>query len=260
EWDWSFRPGFFHHHQLDNQSLGLDLAFARDFDGGNTSLSITYSYRYDNLLLLYWDGSDRGTDSRTTHNILFGWTQLVTPRLKSYLGLQLTRQDGILIETYNFVTLVDGTGVPRMFIDEVLPDNRNRVQANGRLRYTTEPGKSVGLDASLYYDDWGVLHGSIEPSYETTFPGERRLRVWYRFSAQDGTKYFTKQSQVATRFRTQDSDLDSFSMHSPGTTFSFPIKIGDSDRNYRMRISVFGFWRDDGISGFGTKIGLVRTW
>lgn len=256
---WTWRPGFYYHHQSDNQSAGVDLGFTRELNDGDSQLSFTYSVRFDHLLLDFWDGSQRGTADRWTHNVLIGWTELLTPDWKGYLGLQYTFQKGFLEETYNFVPIYDAGGVPRLYVDESLPNDRHRAQVNGRLRYSWATGKSAGLDASVYGDDWHVVHAAIEPSYETRFGRDVRWRVWYRFSVQDGARYFRKRPQASERFITRDSDLGSFAMHSPGATISFPLVNGPR-REIRLRITTFGFLRDDDLSGFGAKLGLVWTW
>jgi hypothetical protein len=42
-------------------------------------------------------------DIRLTHNVVLGWTQTLSPSLIASLGLQYTRQDGLLHSTLQFV-------------------------------------------------------------------------------------------------------------------------------------------------------------
>ena len=255
---WTLSPGIYYHQQIDDISGGVDLGGSRELYDGDTQISYNYSFRYDFLERLYWDGSDRGAGDRYSHNLLLGWTEFVNPSLKTNLGIQYTRQDGQLFDTYNFVALYAG-GVPVLYDDERLPNYRNRTQVNGRLRYSWELGESVGLDSSYYHDDWDIGHFAVEPSFETRVFDTLVWRVWYRLSLQDGTKYFNGQPTAASRFQTQDSDLGTFTMHSPGTTVTF--RVGQREEtDYFVRLSVYGFDRDDGVDGLGGKIGMVVNW
>ncbi len=255
---WIFKPGIYYHHQIDSIGPGVDLGVAREFDEGNTELQFNYSFRWDYLSLLYWDGSDRGFDDRLSHNFLFGWTQIVNPSLKTHLGFQHTRQDGFLSETYNYVTLHTGA-IPTLLIDEVLPDQRHRSQVNGRLRYSWDTGHSVGLDGSFYWDDWDIRHYALQPSLDTMLFGKVRWSLWYRLSVQERSKYWQAQPQAAGSFLTQDSDLDSFTMHSPGTTLLIPLGK-EGKVNWDLRLTGYGFFRDDSVDGLGANVGVVLKW
>lgn len=285
ESDWTISPGIFYHHQKNHASIGLDLEFSLDLFDGNTVLALTYGFRFDYLWLQFWDNSSRPDDTATTHNLMIGITQIVSPQWKLNLSFQYTRQDGFLSDPYGYVTIENASGDPILLTDEDLPRTRNRGQLNLRARFSPELGVAVGLDTSVYADDWGIWHAAFEPSVELPVASLNvRWRVWYRIAIQRETRYFRRAPTTVSEFQTQDSDLGRFVMHGPGMLVNIRLNgganthhadddgagggnIGNENGNgknigteWRLRVSVFGFARDDGIFAVGGSIGATATW
>jgi len=259
--NWIFTPGIYYHHQSSIIAGGADVVLQHLMAGGDTTLILSYSFRLGFRKLYYWDGTEELDHSHPTpsHTLLFGWTQTLSPSWRMALNAIYARQTGVLSNTFGYVTLFDQAGVPRHLVDELLPTTRNRFQLNGRLRWSPEIGLGIGLDASGYADDWGVKHFAVEPNFEIELGEGLRLRAWYRFSAQGATKYFRLLPTTIARFQTQDSDLGSFAMHSPGMELT--IGLPDwADLDWHLRIGGFGFWRTDGIFAVGGHTGVVTEW
>lgn len=257
--DWQFRPSLFYHHQLFFIGAGVDLGLIKDLYRGNTQLAFTYLLRYDFLELDFWDGSYRGLDERVSHSFLLSWAQILSPGWRSNLSLQYSRQDGFLADQYNFVARSNSSGTPVLLVDERLPAGRDRFQLNGRLRHSPAVGTSVGVDASGYADSWGIRHVAVEPSFETAIGEGLRWRLWYRLSAQEESRFFRDALVNERKYQTQDSDLGAFTMHSPGTSLSVPLGTA-SGVAWEAKLSLYGFSRDDELSAFGGKLGLVWSW
>ncbi|MEQ8768147.1 MAG: DUF3570 domain-containing protein [Planctomycetota bacterium] len=252
---WTYSPGFYYHHQIEYIGTGLDFGIQRELLDGDVQVEARYSFRWDFLELAYWDQTFRGNDDRISHNTLFSWTQNLSPSTRGNLSFQYTRQDGFLSEPYNYVTLYRADGDPILFVDERLPNRRDRLQVNARLRWSPEIATALGLDTSYYLGSWGLQHAAVEPSAETELFAEWRLRLWYRLSFQKGARYFEDRPLVSRRFQTRDSDLGSFFMQSPGGTLTVPL-----GSNEEIRFSVYGFTRDDGVDGLGSKLGVIFRW
>ena len=256
--DWRFSPSFYFHHQHGYLVLGGDLGVAGDLADGDTALSASYGFRIVRPVERSWQGHFPPRDRLLTHNVLFGWTQTLSPSWIVALGLQYTRQDGLLHSTLQYVTLFDEGGAPVELIDEVLPRVRNRFQVNARARYTPLLGLSVGLASSFYADDWGILHGAVRPSVELPLTARIRWQLWYRLSLQSGVEHHEERPTEARRYRTQDSDLMGFSMHSPGTTVTIPL--GGEPIAWTIRVSGYGFYRGDDVYGGGATMGVLAAW
>jgi hypothetical protein len=256
---WRFTPGLFYHHQWAYIARGIDLEVSHVMAGGDTTLRLAWAGRYASLQQVNWDGSPVVGDTRFTNNVIFSWTQVLSRSLIAALGLQYTRQDGLLSSTLQFVGLYNSAGEPVELVDEVLPRVRNRGQINLRGRYAPSVGTSVGLDVSVYYDDWALFNVAAEPNLEVPIFGGARLRMWYVIADQKATKYFTATPTTVAPYMTQNSNLGSFIFQSPGILALIPLDKGPGTR-WMLRTAVVGFYRSDRIFGVGGNLGVSVEW
>lgn len=260
--NWTFHPGFFYHHQHRNVSWGADFAAKGAFNGGDTGLTLSYSLRLARTDPKNWDGFRPGQDWHVSNNFFASLTQTLSPAWLLSVSLQYTRQDGFLADAFNYVLITDEFGTPAKLLYEDMPRERNRGQGNVRLRWSPSVGWGIGLDASIYGDDWGVLVGSVSPSAVFSLSRTVRLRLWYRLALQQGSKYFSDSYVTkAPTFRTQDSDLASWALHSPGMSLNIPFGVADSrGPGFVARLSVYGYYRTDGIWTLGSSAGVSAKW
>ena len=256
---WVFSPSLFYHHQLGYLAGGGDLGLKHFAAGGDTVLAFNYSGRIGKWSQARWDGEPFEVDFRATHNLLLTWTQHLSADWILMAGFQYTHESGLLHSTLQYVVLFDEALIPRLLIDENLPRERNRFQFNLRSKYSPRVGTSIGLDASVYADDWDILHGAWEPNFETPIGYRMRLQLWYRLSIQQQTKYFSAMPKTVPAHVTQDSDLASFVMHSPGAGIVAPLAVLSLPRWYG-RFALYGFYRDDGIFTVGSTMGFMTRW
>jgi hypothetical protein len=256
--DWSFSVGAYYHHQRDLLNPGGNLAATRTLADGDASLTVDYGLRWAVDDQFSWEGVERPTVNTRTHNLFLSWTQTLSPSWLMNWGLQLTRQAGRLIDNYGFLVLYDDD-VPVLLIDERLPETRHRAQLNGRVRWSPLLGFSLGLSASGYLDDWGIEHYALEPRLEFPFAA-LRLSTWYRFSAQSASDYATQGVVYPPAFRTADSDLAAFSMHSAGALLRIPFGRGPRGALTSLDVMALGFSRSDGLAGIGMSTGAAWTW
>lgn len=256
---WGLAAGLYYHHQRRSVFIGADVTGSLDLAGGDSVLALTYSFRFGIRKPRRWDDLVMDFDYLRSHNLIFGWTQNLSPAWLIATTIQYTRQDGPLDDQYNFVVLYDDGGAPVHLGFESLPRERNRAQISLRTRFSPTPGLSLGLDTSVYRDDWGVSHGAIEPSLEVPLSTLTRVRLWYRFAAQSQAKYFRSHPTTVARYQTQDSDLGAFTVQSPGMLLLFPLATA-TDPRWMGRLAVFGFFRSDGISAGGANLGVEALW
>jgi hypothetical protein len=254
---WTLSPGLFYHHQWAYIAAGVDLDTRCILADGNAVLRMAYSGRLAWLKQVHWDGSDVTPDTRLTNNFIFGLTQVLSPSFIGYVGLQYTYQNGLLDSTLNFVGLYNSAGQPVELVDEVLPRTRSRGQLNLRGRYVPSVGTSAGLDLSVYYDSWAIFNAAVEPNVEFSL-GRARLRLWCYVADQRGTKYFYAMPQYAAPYMTQNSNLGTFVLISPGTYFLLPLNSGSP--TWMLRAMMLGFYRTDYVSGLGGTLGASVEW
>ncbi|PKN57287.1 MAG: hypothetical protein CVU56_11630 [Deltaproteobacteria bacterium HGW-Deltaproteobacteria-14] len=255
----SFTAGLYYHHQRRFVSLGADLTGQLDLADSDTILALTYSFRLGILKPRRWDDLIMPFDYLRSHNLILSFTQNLSPSWLVNASVQYTRQDGDMQDAYNFVVLYDDVGTPVHLGFEQLPRERDRVQVSGRVRWSPRHGLGFGLDGSLYGDDWGVVSGAVEPSVEIPLGATSRWRFWYRFATQSRAKWFRERPTADATYQTQDFDLDAWTMHSPGMMLVFPLR-GDLARAWLGRLSLFAFFRSDGISAVGANLGASAVW
>jgi hypothetical protein len=115
----------------------------------------------------------------------------------------------------------------------------------------------LGVDLSGYVDDWSVRQLAVEPSLELPLSRAIRWRLWYRLAYQTGSRYYDERPLTETRYRTQDGDLGSFLLHSPGTLLTLPV---GEEQVWVARIGLYGYVRNDGIYGLGADLGMGLEW
>lgn len=256
---WQFSPGLYYHHQFGWAVPGLDMAVRGEFFGGDGVLSLSYALRGAIRGGDFWDGNWRGFHYLFSNTLQVGWTQTLSPSWITMVSLQYARQDGQTEGYFNYVVLVDANGVPIKLLDERLPNQRNRVQLNLRARFSPKLGLAFGLDLSGYLDDWGVRHGSIQGTLEVPLARWLRFRFYYRFAAQRRTRFFRRAPTEDIGYQTQDSDLDSFTMHSAGATLHFTL-LSTRKPRWGIRVASLGFYRSDGIAALGGSVGVIANW
>ncbi|TNF35167.1 MAG: DUF3570 domain-containing protein [Deltaproteobacteria bacterium] len=255
----SLVAGLYYHHQRRFVSLGADLTGQLDLADGDTILAVTYSVRLGIVKPRRWDDLYMPFDYLRSHNVILSATQNLSRAWLVNGSLQYTRQDGPMQDQYNFVVLYDDAGTPVHLGFENLPRERDRFQLSGRVRWSPRQGWALGLDASLYSDDWSITTGAVEPSFELPLGPRSRLRLWYRFAAQSRARYFRERPTEDTTYQTQDFDLDAWTLHSPGLMLVVPLP-GKVAQAWVGRLSVFGFARSDGITAIGANFGASAAW
>lgn len=254
---WTLRPGLYYHHQKGYISEGVDLSVDRDVAGGDATLSASLQVRVSFLDLDTWYGGNAGSDLLATNALGLSWRQNVSPSVEALLGVQYTRQDGYLGDSFNYVLVRDpivGTAVA----SEALPDVRHRGQINGRVRWSPWRDAALGLDASAYRDSWEIRHVAVEPGVALPLPGGSRLRSWWRVSSQDASEFHAPRLVALPQYRTQDSDLGAFTMNSAGVSVVVPR--GSRAFPDELEVSLYGFSRNDGLRAGGANAGFRRRW
>ena len=272
--DWTLSPGAYFSYQPTYVSRGLDFLLSAELLQGNFIPEFSYSFRWDsvtggNLRVAGIWGGDPGDTSRNGidkelrnrffHSVGLGFTQILSPEWRINASLQFTRQDGFLSEPNAQVTLYNGD-TPVRFSDERLPNSRNRVQANFRVKYSPWLGWAFGMDHSAYVDDWSILNFALEPNTEGTFGhDDARWRLWYRISYQRGTRFQRDNPEQRFKFQTDDPDLGTFNTHGGGVLLWFDMpETGETE--WILQVSFYGFYRSDKTWGYGGLLGSEFAW
>lgn len=293
---WTVTPGFFYHHQDGFVSVGPNLDLSTEVAGGDATVFTNFNFRISFPWWAHFDGTENDRPEQYTTSLVLGWMQNWSSSVRTVFSLQMARQDGRLHNTLQYVTALDPdvvfngnplTAPIETLIMDNLPTSRNRIQGNIRTRYSPVLGLALGADLSGYVDDWGIEQVAIQPVIE--FPiGSVRVHTWYRFQAQDGTRFFMAPEEVFTRvdpadleearfigqqggqdrfttrfaegtYGTQDSDLATLQTHSPGLLLNIPVAASGRVA-WTARVSGYGWVRTDGLFLGGANVGVASAW
>lgn len=205
--------------EYDYSSLHVGAGLLFEAEDRNSSLSTNLDVFYDTVDIIRFDGSEEGTDNRTSIAAGLSWYQVLSPTWHGELGLTISQQSGFLETAYNAVVVEDPNLPPNPNLDnlargfeitEELPDQRLRVALYGRARHLLSNGQALELGGRLYQDDWGIQAFHVEPRWIVDLSEDWMLQLRYRFYDQTGADAWARSFTDQPEERTQDSDLAPF--------------------------------------------------
>jgi hypothetical protein len=236
--------------EYDYQSVGGFVRWTYDTPSRSDTFIARVSLFSDTLDLILFDGSEAGTDNRTSLSLGLGWTHIFDPRTLATLNWDITSQGGFLSTPYNSVVAA-GTEV-----QEILPDNRFRNSVFGRIRHLLWEDLAVEPGAGFYFDDWGATAFNLEvQAFWEAIPSDLIVKMGYRFHSQTEVDDFVEDTvAVIPEFRTQDSDLADFTSHGFSMKLILPHAkfIGE---NHEFEIGIDYTLRSDNLDALGFTMG-----
>ncbi|MBI2340488.1 MAG: DUF3570 domain-containing protein [Deltaproteobacteria bacterium] len=214
---WTITPRAGYAYEFDYRSINGGLRVDKSFAKDNFILSLDYHAYFDKARPLdAASGEFTPWQPKRVHTVNVSGSQILTPSDLILVGYSFTHQSGFLSGTENSVDL-NGNRV-----SEVLPDRRLRHAATLRYIHGFTDALAVHIDNRLYFDDWGILSPTFEPSLYLAFNDDSGLiKFFYRFYLQSASTYYQDSFPVQKRFMTSDSDLASFQAHEGGTMISY---------------------------------------
>lgn len=208
--------------EYDYTSLGLGGGWTHTFEERDASVSVNLNLYEDSVDVIRFDGSEEGSESRTSAALTLGWYQVLGANTHAELGLTLSDQSGFLETPYNAVVQEDpsyavnpnlANGAQGLEFTEELPDGRTRTALFGKVRHALGQQDALELGLRLYDDDWGVAAWDVAPRWIHEFDAGLLMDLSYRYYTQDAADYWSDSftgTGPLPEFRTQDSDLGEF--------------------------------------------------
>lgn len=258
--------------EYDYSSLRVGATAALDLFEKNTTLQLGVNTFLDTVEVIRWNGLEtEGSEGRTTVSLTAAWYQVLTPTVHMDVGYTMTHQSGFLETAYNSVVLEDPSYAPNPMLEnqargievtEELPDTRLRHALYGEVRKYFDTGTALGVGGRFYADSWGIVSQALELRvYQWLVQDVLRVRARYRFyvqtAADDYDDHFVISPGstavfVATRDRTQDSDLGAFTAHTVGLKVDWQVVT-----DHHLDLSIDYVLRSDGLDqilfGFGWR-------
>lgn len=236
--------------EYDYLSLGLNGNIAFDFDRKNSTVSAGFSYFQDTFtpegglpkafssMLIgdssssNWDDDFANTridseDTKTTTEVLLGFTQVINRRMITQFNYSYSTVDGYLTDPFKVISVVDGvTGLTQDNIYESRPDSRVKQSVYAQSLYHFD---SSVLDVSYRYmwDDWEIDSHTIDTRFRIplgdAFGTESYLQPHFRFYQQSAAEFyqpFLIDSATLPTFASADYRIGEM------TTFTVGLKYG----------------------------------
>lgn len=250
-------------NEYDYRSIGFGGGYTWQPRDTNATVSVNLDAYLDSIDIIRFDGTEDGTDDRTSVTASTTWYQILSPRSSGELGVTIAQQSGFLETPYNAVVREDDLLPPNPNLannargeelTEELPDDRTRGAVHGWVRTRTEPGRAWELGGRIYSDSWGINSVTVEPRwYQNLVTDTLDMRVRYRFYLQTEADYFDDHFTEPKEFQTQDSDLGDFNTHTFGVLFNW-----FRGENHSLDFGVDYALRSDGLDHIFASFGW--TW
>jgi hypothetical protein len=209
-------------HEFDYQSIGANLLFAQKTRNRMGEFSLKLQTYQDNLKLIfpielrtggsggYGEKEDYATAGRKTYSGSVSWSQIINTRLQVMFLMDVIYQSGYLGLPFHRVYFND-----QSVHVEKLPDSRLKIPLAIRASYFL--GDRVILKGyyRYYHDNWQINAHTVSLETSVKLSPFYSLTPFYRFSHQQGTKYFAPYQihTSADEYYTSNYDQSTFDSH-----------------------------------------------
>jgi hypothetical protein len=243
------RAGF--HLEEPFRSWNLGAGWSRSLADDNALVALSVAQVWDWFDAFTIHGIRLGHGNRSTTNANLGLTQLLSPTTIVHVDYGGTVQIGTLGNTWNSVPLETG-----LRGDERLPDFRQRHALVGRIAQWLPWNGALHLFYRLYLDDWGIVGNTVEAELYQRLSPRVYVRLNYRVHLQRGADFFTTRADDTMKFRTADSDLDSFVAQTFGGKIALELPVGRFARGLLADVGYERYIRSNGLNATIVSCGL----
>ncbi|MEW8507883.1 MAG: DUF3570 domain-containing protein [Candidatus Thiodiazotropha sp.] len=217
--------------EYDYLSVSLNASLSRDFNKRNTTISAGISVANDTIspdgdipipfssmvIDRGQSGFDQafdatredGEDTKTTVDLAFGLTQVVSQRTVMQLSYSISDVSGYLTDPFKIISVVGSDGRPVDYRYEHRPDTRLKQGLYWQVKHH-HAGDIVDLSYRLYTDDWDVTSHTIDFRYRWIFDPDHFLEPHIRYYSQSEAEFyqrFFRQGESLPEFASADYRL-----------------------------------------------------
>ncbi|MET0071791.1 MAG: DUF3570 domain-containing protein [Candidatus Thiodiazotropha sp.] len=217
--------------EYDYLSLSLNASISRDFNKRNTTLSAGLSVANDTISP---DGDipipfssmviDRGQagfdqafdatredgeDTKTTVDLIFGVTQVISRQTVMQLSYSLSDASGYLTDPFKIISVVGSDGRPLDYRYENRPDSRLKHGLYWQLKHHFSRD-ILDLSYRFYTDDWDITSHTIDLRYRWMFNPSHFLEPHFRYYSQSEADFyqrFFREGEALPEFASADYRL-----------------------------------------------------
>lgn len=241
--------------EFDYDSISFNAEVAKDYNQKNTTLSAGLSFGLDQSRPIgdipiafssmiidegqfaneddFWIAHDatRGdsSDTITTAELLFGWTQVISRRALIQLNYSFANTSGYLTDPFKVLSVVDNTGITQDLVYESRPDSKVQHSIFGLMKYHLE--ESI-FDASYRYltNDWEIQSHTFDTHWRFFTDNhsfwEPHFRI-YQQSAAEFYQPFLVEGNSLPEFASADYRIGDMTAYTVGLKYGFQMSDGD---------------------------------
>lgn len=221
---YSLTGGISNEYDVKSKSLGASIS--KEFNNGNTELSLKGSaffdrwIRYEPVELRPIDsGDDQGEDNRNSYNFSLTYSQVVSKRLQFSLSAEVVFQSGLLSSPFHRVFMNDGIDVSGFNSRDLilstktrkienLPDSRNRYPVSLRVNYFLNDLIVIRGYYRYYTDDFDITGHTASLELPVKLSPFITIAPFYRYHTQTASKFFKPFGEHKTDAKFFSSDFD----------------------------------------------------
>ncbi len=214
---WTLTPRVGYSYEFDYRSVNGGLRVDKSFAQDNFIASLGYQVYIDEIRPFDVTAAQfTAWQPKRVHTINASASQILTPSDLILVGYSFTHQSGFLGANNNSV---DRNGAR---VSETLPNQRLRNAITLRYLHGFTEALAVHADYRFYFDNWGILAHTFEPSLYFGFNDDAGLvKLFYRFYLQDASDFYQDTFPARLRYMTSDSDLAAFHANEGGVMISY---------------------------------------
>ncbi len=252
--------------EYDYQSISGGLSYTKEFNEGNTELSLTGQAFIDNWDLIYPSELRREvslpSSGRQSYNGQLVFSQVINKRLQMSISAEAILMKGLLSTPFHRVYFAEQT---RADIER-LPNSRLKIPVGLRLNYFATDNIILRSYYRYYSDDWGIQAHTASLDVPIKLSPALTVMPFYRYHTQTAADYFApfKAHSINETLYTSDYDLSALSSHKVGLGFRVaPIyglarakifKWGFQVKYLELRAAYYK--RDTGLTGYSGSINV----
>lgn len=203
--------------EFDYQSLGAGFNLSRLSKDKNTQFDMKLQAFLDTWTVILpvelrtntgGRGNEYTTSPRNSFSASFSLSQVINDKLQALLVVEPSYQKGLLATKYQRNYFTDGS-----LRAENLPDKRYKLPIAVRLNYFLSDQIILRSFYRFYTDDWGITANTAELEVPVKLNSFFSISPFYRYSTQNGVRYFAPYGQHNPNetYFTSDYDLSTLS-------------------------------------------------
>ncbi len=199
--------------EYDYTSIGANVNFSKKILNKSGELSASVQAFLDQVTIIRpvelrnGQGKTNGTSPRNSYSVSLGYSQIINQRLQVEFLLDLVQQKGFLGLPFHRIYFLNSTESV-----ENLPGARFKLPVGFRANYFAGDRVIIRSYYRYYQDDWGVKAHTFNLETPIKITPFVSVSPFYRFYAQQATKYFApyKAHKVNETYYTSNYDLSTF--------------------------------------------------